>query len=284
VPVFPLLSRLQPEYDVCRRRFPAGRSFVFLLRDRKAPTRWSFPMMEHDIAGRRPAHERRSSAVPESSLARLLGETAGRSGFGYFLMTLFPRGDSTGFADNQLFSNWPQDLLDLYGGCDVFHCSRLVSALKQTNMPVFCNGGGFASSAANQENESLNSRFLDHGLCRTFAFSLHDATLRHYIFAFSGDRSGPSRQESMELVYSSMQMLETFVRQSGYDDGPSERLSRREIECLRWSAAGKSSEEIAIILTLSSHTVASYLKSAMRKLDSVNRMQAVARAFRYRLL
>jgi DNA-binding CsgD family transcriptional regulator len=30
--------------------------------------------------------------------------------------------------------------------------------------------------------------------------------------------------------------------------------------------------------------VVGYLKSAMRKLDSVNRMQAVARAFRYRLL
>ncbi|WP_458393444.1 hypothetical protein [Rhizobium brockwellii] len=30
--------------------------------------------------------------------------------------------------------------------------------------------------------------------------------------------------------------------------------------------------------------MAGYLKSAMRKLDSVNRMQAVAGAFRYRLL
>ncbi len=88
----------------------------------------------------------------------------------------------------------------------------------------------------------------------------------------------------MELVYSSMQILERFVRESDDGDKPAERLSRREIECLRWSAAGKSSEEIAIILDLSSHTVASYLKSAMRKLDSVNRMQAVARAFRYRLL
>jgi DNA-binding CsgD family transcriptional regulator len=151
-------------------------------------------------------------------------------------------------------------------------------------MPVFCDGGGFGNSAANQETKGINGLFADNGLHRTFAFSLHDAALRHYIFAFSGERPLPSREESMELVYGSMQILEAFVRDRNDDDKPEERLSKREIECLRWSAAGKSSEEIAIILGLSAHTVASYLKSAMRKLDSVNRMQAVARAFRYRLL
>jgi DNA-binding CsgD family transcriptional regulator len=81
-----------------------------------------------------------------------------------------------------------------------------------------------------------------------------------------------------------MELLDKVSRNGNLEDGPSETLTRREIECLRWSAAGKSSDEIAIILDLSSHTVAGYLKSAMRKLDSVNRMQAVARAFRYRLL
>ncbi|MEZ2131091.1 MULTISPECIES: helix-turn-helix transcriptional regulator [unclassified Sinorhizobium] len=86
------------------------------------------------------------------------------------------------------------------------------------------------------------------------------------------------------MFYRSMEILDGLAQQSGEKDGPSESLSRREIECLRWSAAGKSSEEIAIILDLSAHTVAGYLKSAMRKLDSVNRMQAVARAYRFRLL
>jgi len=61
-------------------------------------------------------------------------------------------------------------------------------------------------------------------------------------------------------------------------------LSGRELDCLGWSAAGKSSEEIAVILALSTHTVNEYLKAAMRKLNAVSRTQAVAIACRLRLI
>lgn len=210
-----------------------------------------------------------------------LGQSAG---FGYFLFAGFPRGDRTAFLGNCIASNWPQELVDFYEGCDVFHHSNLVARLKRTVMPVFCAEGAFASSAANRENRRLSALFSEHGLDNTFAFALHDADLKQYIFAYSGRRAMPPRAQEMEIFYRSMEILDAFAQQSEEKDGPSESLSRREIECLRWSAAGKSSEEIAIILELSAHTVAGYLKSAMRKLDSVNRMQAVARAYRFRLL
>jgi DNA-binding CsgD family transcriptional regulator len=218
------------------------------------------------------------------SHVRLIDDAAKKAGFDYFLMAHFPRGDSAGFADNRIACNWPKALIDDYSGADLFHRSQMVFAMKRTNMPVFCDCAGFEVSSANGDGKPFDGRFAAHGLRRTFAFSLHDAALRHYIFAFSGIRAALSQPESMELVYGSMQILEGFVRHAKAADEPAERLSNREIECLRWSAAGKSSEEIAIILGLSAHTVASYLRSAMRKLNSVNRMQAVARAFRYRLL
>ncbi|WP_246720129.1 response regulator transcription factor [Rhizobium sp. BK181] len=66
--------------------------------------------------------------------------------------------------------------------------------------------------------------------------------------------------------------------------GEAKLLSLRELECLRWSAAGKSSDEIAIILSLSSHTVTAYLKTAMKKLDVKTRLQAVVVAYRLKLL
>ena len=57
-------------------------------------------------------------------------------------------------------------------------------------------------------------------------------------------------------------------------------LNTREIECLRWVAAGKTSGEIAQITSLSEHTINHYLHTCCRKLDSVNRIQAVANAIR----
>lgn len=206
------------------------------------------------------------------------------AGFDFFLLASFPRGDATGFVENRVASNWPQTLVNLYEGADMFYCSELVNALKQTIVPVYCNAETFGGAAANLENRRLNAAFQMHGLQATFGFSLHDADLKQYIFAFSGSRPALQQEEQMALFFSAMQALDRFSSANRDEVGPAESLTRREIECLRWSAAGKSSDEIAIILDLSSHTVVGYLKSAMRKLDSVNRMQAVARALRYRLL
>lgn len=228
-----------------------------------------------------------STAVPtgelKAELKRRLEDMTKAAGFDYYLVVAFPRADSTTFLENRIISNWPQNLTNLYDEVDLFYCSRLVGALKRTIMPVFCDASPFAG-AANQENRRLNALFQMHGLQKTFGFSLHDADLKQYIFAFSGRRSALSREEEMDLLYAAMEALDRFSSENRTDEGPSENLTRREIECLRWSAAGKSSDEIAIILDLSPHTVVGYLKGAMRKLDSVNRMQAVARAFRYRLL
>jgi DNA-binding CsgD family transcriptional regulator len=59
-----------------------------------------------------------------------------------------------------------------------------------------------------------------------------------------------------------------------------EALSEREIACLQLAGDGRISEEIADKLGLSVHTVNAYLGSATIKLDSVNRIQAIAKAIR----
>lgn len=61
-------------------------------------------------------------------------------------------------------------------------------------------------------------------------------------------------------------------------------LSRRERECLQWTAAGKTTWEIAGILEISPNTIDGYIASATRKLGAVNRTQAVAEALRRALI
>jgi LuxR family transcriptional regulator, quorum-sensing system regulator SdiA len=61
------------------------------------------------------------------------------------------------------------------------------------------------------------------------------------------------------------------------------RLSEREIECLRWAAQGKTAQDIADILGRSLGTICLHLNNATRKLHALNRAQAVAHAFHYRL-
>jgi DNA-binding CsgD family transcriptional regulator len=61
-------------------------------------------------------------------------------------------------------------------------------------------------------------------------------------------------------------------------------LSQREIDCLQWAAAGKTSYETAIIMRLSGHTVNQHLANAAGKLGAVSRTHAVAKAMRMGLL
>lgn len=61
---------------------------------------------------------------------------------------------------------------------------------------------------------------------------------------------------------------------------PAEALSEREIGCLQMAGDGYISEEIAEKMGLSVHTVNAYLGAATAKLDSVNRIQAIAKAIR----
>ncbi|MGY4350430.1 DNA-binding CsgD family transcriptional regulator [Bradyrhizobium sp. GM7.3] len=53
------------------------------------------------------------------------------------------------------------------------------------------------------------------------------------------------------------------------------RLSRREIECLKWASRGKSAWEIGCILGISRNTAASYLENAKEKLGVRTIAQAV---------
>src|SRR5882724_5167261 len=55
-----------------------------------------------------------------------------------------------------------------------------------------------------------------------------------------------------------------------------ESLSARELECLRWVAAGKTDWEIGMILSISAATVKFHLDRARVKLGARTRAQAVA--------
>ena len=56
------------------------------------------------------------------------------------------------------------------------------------------------------------------------------------------------------------------------------KLSKREIECLRWAAVGKTDSEVALILGRSCATIRFHIHNAAQKLNAVNRSQAVFKA------
>ncbi|QCK84525.1 hypothetical protein E8L99_01330 [Phreatobacter aquaticus] len=57
-------------------------------------------------------------------------------------------------------------------------------------------------------------------------------------------------------------------------------LSKREVECVKWTAAGKSAWEIGEILNLTEYTVNTYLHTAQRKMNARGKAYLVAQCLR----
>jgi DNA-binding CsgD family transcriptional regulator len=74
------------------------------------------------------------------------------------------------------------------------------------------------------------------------------------------------------------------LRTNGHDANRELLVSARELDCLRWTAAGKSAWEASVILGISERTVRFHLNAAREKLDCTTTTQAVAKAISHRLI
>lgn len=71
---------------------------------------------------------------------------------------------------------------------------------------------------------------------------------------------------------------------AGKPEGATEELTPREREVLRWTAAGKTADEIAIILGITTRTTNFHIMRCITKLDVANKTQAVAKALLFDML
>lgn len=106
--------------------------------------------------------------------------------------------------------------------------------------------------------------------------------MRHAL-RFDGDRAPLTQAEINELAMLSAHFVQAYDR-SRYPLSDPMGLTERELEVVQWSATGKTSLEIAAVMSLSDHTINAYMNNALRKLDCTSRTQLVAKALRMRLI
>lgn len=221
----------------------------------------------------------------EYEVLHLMRQCANHFRFTHFLVARYPASDQQRFAERLMVSNWPAELVRKYDATNLFHISRLAVETGMTKLPVQGDSALFAPAdwESGQAGEAIALAEM-HGLAASTALLLHSTTSDPYLMVFSGKRLPLARPELTELHFSALQLFECLEKTFVAATAGREKLSSREVECLRWAAAGKSSDEIAVILGISVYTVSSYFKSATRKLQAVNRMQAIAVALRLRLI
>ena len=226
-----------------------------------------------------------SPVVPgtEDDIAETLGGLAARFGFRGYLLITVPSETSTDFSSNVLLTSWPDDMLKTYDHAGLIFGSPVIERLRQSTNPFVYDAERTNRRRADGKATIAADLFERHGLSRGAYFPAHNSAGQRGALAFGGMREALNPREMAELnAVANRAFTEILEHRAGRRQHVS--LSRREIECLSWASAGKTSVEMSEILGLSEYTVNHYLNRATRKLDAVNRVQAVAKAIRSGLL
>jgi DNA-binding CsgD family transcriptional regulator len=123
---------------------------------------------------------------------------------------------------------------------------------------------------------------------RGMSFPVHGCRGDRGLFSVTADFNNTEWQWARRTLFRQFPIIathlhEAVLRTDGALRAPP-HLSRREIECLRWTSEGKTVWECGVILELSQHTVRCYLESARHKLGASSNTHAVSLALKAGLL
>jgi len=200
-----------------------------------------------------------------------------------FMVVNLPPITSFELQSNSVINNWPAELLSIYDQEGLLPTSPVLRRLRSSTLPFVHE---VASSPNRDESKSqlVVALFERFRMTRFVYLPTHDVSGIRGAVSLAGDREIFSPEEIKDLCYIAIHVFDRLAEIRSLDVRVIDALTDREIDCLNWTAAGKTSAEIAEILGLSEHTVNHYLNRATKKLDTVNRTQAVAKALRVGLI
>ena len=201
-----------------------------------------------------------------------------------FMVMKLPSRTSLDLQSNSIINNWPTELLSTYDQEGLLPNDAVVRRIRSSTLAFFRDELRVDVRRDDGKSKLLTDLFQRFHMTRSAFFPTHDASGARGIVLFSGDREPFTPQEMKDLSYLAIHVFDRLAEIRNLDARVTETLNDREIDCLTWTAAGKTSAEIAEILGLSEHTVNHYLNKATKKLDTVNRTQAVAKALRVGLI
>ncbi len=171
-------------------------------------------------------------------------------------------------------------LIEQYGEKGFAETDPVQGWVREHTVPVIWTVDEFRSSG-DQRQRDLFSLVADHGFRSGVSIPFFGPfNIRGTLVALDRadsinmDRAIEEVKESAPIGNS----LVTCACRQTQPASPSPSLTARERECMRWVAMGKTSWEIALILSISSRTVDFHVRNAMAKLDATSRQQAIYNA------
>ena len=206
-------------------------------------------------------------------------------GLRYFIVFTLPGFEAEKLSAYSIVSNWPQEILSKYDALRMVRHSAGIRKLRLTTVPFsYDMREWIGDSSETVDFSELLDAMNGQGMQVGHFFPVHDALGNRGAVVWGGEGAPLGRDERLMLQMISVHLFNRLAEIGAAWKTGQVTLTEREIQCLSWTAAGKTSLEIAEILGLSEHTVNHYLNQVTRKLEAVNRTQAVVKAIRRGLI
>lgn len=163
--------------------------------------------------------------------------------------------------------------------------AAFIHASRACSEPFYFAGGRFASWRANKALDAITAEgpidtygvgaaivapaYLPGGVIGAVVWATPDQSF---------DVAAAFTRHAATLHTLALKFVATYEEAVAGSGEPPARLTRREIQCLKWAAAGKTDAEIGELVAISLPTVRFHVTNAARKLGVAGRSQAVQRA------
>ena len=210
-------------------------------------------------------------------VALLFEKEIAQAGFSAYVMCGLPDAQ-TNFRDRILANGWPAEWSSIYLREDLAphdpverHCLRSVEPFDWSEARY--------DAEAEPRAHMVMQRAKDFRMAQGFCVPIHYGEGPGAAVSISGERPdfGRGIRPAMHLMALYAHNRMRFLLRPA---AAKRILTEREREVLRWTAAGKTSWEISVILNISERTANAHIASAARKLDAPNRIAAVVNALR----
>jgi DNA-binding CsgD family transcriptional regulator len=196
-----------------------------------------------------------------------------------------------------ILSNYKSSFVEKYIEHNCFNIDPVIELAQKTITPLMWEDVIAHSTIKNGLSDLITIR-QEASLYNEICCPIHAPGQQLFALRFGRDVPGPCDRAHLSVLqilaihfyYSLARVCNVRAESDNSTEGLSDTgqavltekflLSQREQEVMLWTARGKSASSISIILGLTENTVNFYVKNAMRKLGTTNRVVAVVLAVR----
>jgi DNA-binding CsgD family transcriptional regulator len=184
-----------------------------------------------------------------------------------------------------IVNNWEPGFVKIYDELKLSRNSPIFLHTRKSVRPLLFDVKEIQSQKPTDQREMAIEEFESFGKTKGLILPVHTSHGMRGAITFTGNDIVISDEQIDQLQVRALYLFERIVELHQHSDRLKvPDLSKKEVECLKWAAAGKTSAETAMITELTENAVNHCMAASVKKLNASNRAHAIAKAIRLRLI